>query len=113
MIPDFDIRGTIMAVTRQDPVKVAPHIYRVLFENDRVRVLDVRMQPGAKSPMHSHPAVVAYLLAGGKLRVTTYPDGKTTVLESKAGSVLWLEPQTHSVENIGSTETKDVVIELK
>ncbi len=102
-----------MAATKQDPVKVAPHIYKVLLENDSVRVLHVRMQPGAKSPTHSHPAVVVYSLTGGKLRVATYPDGKTTVIDSKTGSVLWLEPQTHSVENIGSTETQDVVIELK
>jgi hypothetical protein len=33
-----------------DPVQVAPHVYSVLFENDRVRVLDVRMAPGGGRP---------------------------------------------------------------
>ena len=29
-----------------DAVSVAPHVYKVLLENDRVRVLDSRMKPG-------------------------------------------------------------------
>ena len=43
----------------EDAVKVAPHVYKVALENDRVRVLETRMKPGDKTSMHSHPAVVA------------------------------------------------------
>jgi len=98
--------------TRRDPVEVAPHIYKVLMENERVRVMDVRMKPGAMSPLHSHPAVVGITLAGGKLKVM-YADREPMVVDSQPGSVLWLDPQTHSVENVGATETHDVVVELK
>ena len=98
--------------TRQDPVAIAPHIYKVLMENERVRVLEVRMKAGAISPPHSHPAVVAYTLAGGRLKVTC-AGREPLVVDSQPGSVLWLDPQTHSVENVGATETHDVVIELK
>ena len=46
---------------KQDPVEVAPNIYKVPLENDRVRVLDIHMQPGDKSPQHSPPAHVLYI----------------------------------------------------
>ena len=42
-----------------DAMSVAPDHYKVLEENDRVRVLEYRGGPGAKTAMHSHPAVVA------------------------------------------------------
>jgi hypothetical protein len=29
-----------------DAAQVAPHVYQVLFENERARVLEVTMQPG-------------------------------------------------------------------
>lgn len=87
-------------------------MYRTLFENDRVRVLDVRMEPGDKSPMHSHPALVSYSLTGGKLRIRL-PDGKVNVVNNKRGNVLWLDGQTHSVENLGVKEVHDLTIELK
>jgi quercetin dioxygenase-like cupin family protein len=95
-----------------DAVTAAPDTYRVLLENDRVRVLDVRMKPGAKSPMHSHPDLVSYSLNPGKLRFTL-PSGEIMDVELRPGEALWLEAPTHSAENIGPTETHDLTIELK
>jgi len=37
-----------------DAVAVAPDHYRVLLENERVRVLEFRVEPGAKTQMHRH-----------------------------------------------------------
>jgi beta-alanine degradation protein BauB len=85
---------------------------KVLFENDRVRVLDVQHQPGGKEPMHSHPAYVAYSLSATTVK-TTFPDGKTVVKDRKAGDVVWGEPVTHSVENVGTGEFHMLLIELK
>ena len=51
-----------------DAVKIAPNAYKVVFENDRVRVLESRMSPGSKSEMHSHPAVVGIGVIAGKYR---------------------------------------------
>lgn len=103
----FNVR-TAMA---QDLVKVSSDA-KVLFENDRVRVLDVLHQPGGKEPMHSHPAYVAYSLTNSTAK-TTYPDGKTVIKDRKAGSATWGEPVTHSVENVGTTEFHMLLIELK
>ncbi len=103
------MRGTAKP---QDPVKISPKLYTVLLENDQVRVLDYRDKTGEKEPMHSHPAMVVYVLAGTKLRFTT-PDGKSEERESKAGTAIWSEPVTHSTENVGASEGHVLLIELK
>jgi hypothetical protein len=103
--------GTNM-VMAQDLVKLAPDDAKVIVDNDRVRVLDVLLIPGAKEPMHSQPAHVAVYLSSTRVKVTT-PDGKTVEREHKAGEVSWSEAVTHTVENVGSTDQHVIVIELK
>src|ERR1035438_10428973 len=62
----------------QDVMIVAggPETHKVVLDNDQVRVLDVRIQPGQKVAMHSHPANVDYYVSDAKVKVTS-PDGKT------------------------------------
>ncbi|PYK11179.1 MAG: hypothetical protein DME61_01340 [Verrucomicrobia bacterium] len=60
----------------QDPVKTSPQFYKVLLENEKVRVLEFRPEPGDKEPQHSHPAGVVYVLNGATLKFS-YPDGRT------------------------------------
>lgn len=100
------------AARAQDPVRVAPGVYKVVLENDRVRVLEVTLKPGEKVPMHSHPANVIYPLNAAKARFTL-PDGKSIEVALEPGAVAWHEPETHSSENIGKTEARVLVIELK
>lgn len=96
----------------QDPAKVEPNKYKVLLENERVRVLEYRDKPGDKTAMHVHPDYVVYVFAPFKRKFTS-GDGKTEVAEGKAGQVLWRPAETHSGENIGTTETHVLMIELK
>ena len=96
----------------QDPIKVSPQYYKVLLENAQVRVLAVKIKPGEKVPMHSHPASVSYVLSDGKLHITL-ADGKTVDKEPKAGSATWSDAVTHAVENVGTSEFSQVQIELK
>ena len=79
---------------KQDPVEVAPNIYKVPLENDRVRVLDIHMQLGDKSPQHSHLARVLYMVTGGKVKYN-YPDGEFEELELEAGQEMWSDEVTH------------------
>ena len=96
----------------QDVIQVGGDSHKVLLENAQVRVLAVKIKPGEKVPMHSHPASVSYVLSDGKLRITT-PDGKTADREPKAGAATWSDAVTHAVENIGSGDFTQVQIELK
>src|SRR6202011_572111 len=84
----------------QDPVKTSPQYYKVLLENDQVRVLEYRLKAGEKEPMHSHLAGVVYVLSGAKLKFS-YPDGRTEVKAAAAGETIWRDPITHAVENVG------------
>ena len=95
-----------------DPLVVGPDVYKFVFENERVRVLMVDFAPGAKIAMHSHPDHLVYILSGGKL-VLSYPDGTTKDMEGKAGDALWIPAESHAAENVGGTEVKGLVIELK
>jgi quercetin dioxygenase-like cupin family protein/ketosteroid isomerase-like protein len=96
----------------QDPVTTSPKYYKVLLENDQVRVLEYRLKPGEREPMHSHPAGVVYLLSGARVKFT-YPDGKTEEKPAASGETIWREPTTHAVENVGAIETHAIAIDLK
>lgn len=94
-----------------DPLEAAPEIYKKLFENDQVRVLELTALPGDKIPEHSHPDHFVYAMSDGTLEITK--DGVPQVVEAKKGQVLWLDAETHSTVNTGSTEFHGLVVELK
>jgi hypothetical protein len=97
----------------QDSVVVAPQLHKVLIDNDKVRVLEVTLKPGDKIPMHSHPGgYVSMALTGAKARFVN-ADGKTADREMKANEPTWSDAVTHTAENIGTNETKVIVVELK
>ncbi len=95
-----------------DAVKVAPDSYKVLLENDTVRVLEVRIKQGAKSEMHSHPKSVAICLNDQRLKFT-FPNGKSDNADLKSGQSVWLDGISHAVENAGTEDVRSVVVELK
>jgi beta-alanine degradation protein BauB len=97
----------------QDPVKVAPKNFKVLLENDHVRVLDFHSKSGEKIPMHSHPGYVAYSITGSGKTTFSFPDGKTTVVPAGAGQTTWRDAETHATEYTGRGETHVVLVELK
>ena len=103
------LAATAMA---QDPVPTYPDNYKVLAENDRVRVLDFKLRKGAKENFHSHPAAVTYVLAPFKIRFT-FPDGTTRIREAKAGDVFFREALVHASENIGDTDAHGILVEMK
>ncbi len=96
----------------QDPVKVAPNNFKVLLDNNRVRVLEFHSKAGEKIAMHSHPDYFVYSFSTGKTRFTS-PDGKVTERESKAGDVSWREAETHASEFVGPGEVRVLIVELK
>ena len=98
--------------TAQDPVRQSPQYYKVLLENDQVRVLEYRLKPGQKEPMHTHTPGVLYIFGDAKMR-TTYPDGRTEETAGGAGEAHWRNPVTHALENIGDSEAHALAIDVK
>jgi len=100
------------AARAQDPVALYPENYRVLLENERVRVIDFQLKRGAKEKAHHHRQHVVYVLEGFRIRFT-FPDGTTGIRETKTGDVLFSEEVTHASENIGATDAHGILVELK
>lgn len=95
-----------------DPTKTDPDRYRVVFENDRVRVLEYRDEPGQRTRPHEHPDSVMYTLSSCRRRLIA-AGGESRDVTLAQGDVRWLDAQTHSGENIGATPTHVLFVELK
>jgi beta-alanine degradation protein BauB len=107
--------GVTPAALAQDAPTVAPRSFRVVLENDRVRVLEYKSRPGfgvCGEGMHSHPDHVTVSLTGAKLKVAT-PGGKPTFEDVPAGAVFFAPAEIHSAEVIGGFGTRSYIIELK
>jgi hypothetical protein len=85
---------------------------KVLIDNERVKIIEIRVPPGDKVPMHTHSAYVSYVMNTTKVRLTL-PDGSTRVAEMVKGQANYSEGVTHEIENIGSVELLNLDIELK
>jgi quercetin dioxygenase-like cupin family protein len=103
-----------------DALEAAPQHHTLLYENDRVRVLETRIAPGDKVPLHTHrwPSTL-YVTAWadcvrrdgeGQVLVDTRTTGGPTTLPA----VLWSDPlPPHSLENVGPGEICIVSVEVK
>lgn len=94
-----------------DPVETNPEHYSVLFENDRVRVLEYHDVPGERTTPHAHPDSVMYTLTAFRRRLHSGEMHRD--VEMAVGTAGWLPAQEHSGENIGETPTHVLFVELK
>jgi len=95
-----------------DALHAASNVSKLIMENDRVRVLDVRFKPGEKAAMHMHPDHMMYIFNDGKFKLTS-SQGETQELDLKAGQAIWMDAVSHTAENIGKTNVHLLVVELK
>ncbi len=99
--------------TAQDVVKVAPNHYKVLVDNEYVRVVQNTLAPGEKDPIHIHPAGWYYVTSPGSMKVTS-AEGKVTMWEPKLGEQGWLNAEApHTSENVGKNTLVWVLVEVK
>jgi quercetin dioxygenase-like cupin family protein len=96
----------------RDPVITDSDKYKVILENDRVRVLEYRDSPGQRTSPHHHADFVLCALTAFK-RKFVLSDGREAVREVRPGEVAWSKAQSHIGENVGSTDTHVLIIELK
>jgi quercetin dioxygenase-like cupin family protein len=94
-----------------DPTETNPDLYKVVFENERVRVLEYRDIPGDRTTPHSHPDSVMVTLADFDRKLMMGDQEREVSLTS--GQAVWLPAQTHAGENVGSTPTHSIFVELK
>lgn len=94
----------------QDAMQYGVRHLKVLAEDDRVRVLEYSPKKGDRTPMHSHPSSVVFVVKGGRVKYTL-PDGSTKISELKTGEALLRPPVTHSDEALDDVDS--ILIELK
>ena len=95
-----------------DPVVVSPEYYRVLLDNEHVRVLAMQLPPGASDREHAHPAQTVYFVQGGRVRIYV-PGGEPSDNAFPDGHVFYHGPWTHRLENVGDDVVRAVIVELK
>jgi hypothetical protein len=98
-------------MSSQDPAVTDADLYTVVFENERVRVLEYRDRPGDTTHPHRHPDSVMYTLSAFRRRVSS--GGRQADVDLPAGQVRWVGEQEHMGENTGSSDTHVLFIELK
>ena len=76
----------------EDAATVAPHAYKVLFENEQVRLLEVSMEPGSRTEMHSHPDNLVYILSDGSTRLLTHRARRPSSTYPPARFSGWKQP---------------------
>jgi beta-alanine degradation protein BauB len=95
-----------------DPTVTDPDKYKVVFENERVRVLEYRDEPGESTSPHEHPDSIMYTLSSFERRLIG-AGGESRNVTLGSGEVRWLDAQTHSGHNTGDTPTHVLFVEFK
>jgi hypothetical protein len=102
------------ALAAPDAVTADPRSFRVVVDNESVRVLEYKSRPGlgvCGQGMHYHPAHVTVSLTGAKLKKTS--NGQVSFADIPPGHVFFAEAETHAAEIIGGSGTRTYIIELK
>lgn len=98
---------------KDDAVNIAPDLHTVIYEDDKMRILKVSVQQGAKAEMHWHPHNINYILSGGTLQFKK-PDGTVVNVELQEGQITSATTESsHAVENTGNSTVETIQVELK
>ena len=100
------------ATFAQDPTEVDPDHYKVVFENDQVRVLRIHYEPGDKSVIHEHAAGVVIPLTTQTWLMHS-PDGTSADAPTEANVPFWADAVVHLPENPSDAAGEVILVELK
>jgi hypothetical protein len=105
--------GVIATPSALDPVRVAPHIYELAFENERVRVLKKTIRNGETPPLHTHPdRVVIYLNPCAWMESDS--EGGERMQSFRFGEPTWAPAESHGGDTSDVVqECHVVIVELK
>jgi beta-alanine degradation protein BauB len=90
---------------------------RLRFENDRVRVWEIRLAPGERGPFHAHTRRYFWTVVEAGTGRQRLPDGTFTVRRYEVGDTQYLDlspadPMIHDLENVGDTTLQFITVEL-
>lgn len=107
------VAGMAATPAALDPVRVAPHIYELVFENEKVRVLKKTIRSGETPPLHAHPdRVIVYLNPCAWMQQDA--DGSKHMESFKFGTPVWAPAESHGGTTANVVQQCSIVeIELK
>ena len=91
-----------------DPVVSNPDHYALLWENERVRVLEYRDAPGDETTPHRHPDSVMVTLTSFSRRLASGDRSRDVRLAAE--QAVWIPAQSHTGRNTGDTPTHTEVL---
>ena len=91
---------------------------KLLYENDRVRVWDLRLAPGESTGKHRHENDYLYVVIGdGELQAVDADGTKGDPRPMKDGDVRWRDlggqDDVHEAINTGPSPWRNIIVELK
>lgn len=96
-----------------DAVKVSPDKFKILLENEKVRVVEYTLKPGEKDNWHTHPPKTSYVVSGGKLKIVL-ENGESLIVDEETGTASWKDYLgKHYAENIGDSKVTILLTEIK
>ena len=96
----------------QDPTDIDSKHYKIVLENDDVRVLHITYGAGETSVMHEHPDAVFVSTTSNSMRMHL-PDGSSMDIEITANEPMWTPAGAHRPENLSGGDISGYLIELK
>lgn len=96
-----------------DVLKVIPQNYKLVLENEHVRVIEARIPPGTVEPPHRHLSGISIAMADYDIE-HLQPNGEWTAsMKRTPGVAYWSDGSVHQVRNVGTTTSHTIRIELK
>jgi len=119
--PEFAEEGTFDPAEFVDELRAAPSNHRlgtsVWFENDRIRVWEVLLEPGQRGEFHAHTTNYFWTVVEGSRGLQRFSDGRFVVRDYVVGETKFLEHSEtdvliHDLENVGTSRLRFVTVEL-
>jgi oxalate decarboxylase/phosphoglucose isomerase-like protein (cupin superfamily) len=90
---------------------------RLWFQNERVKVWEIRLAPGERGPFHAHTRRYLWTVVEAGIGRQRSPDGTFKVQRYDVGDTQYLEhsaadPLIHDLENVGDSTLRFVTVEL-
>lgn len=114
--PTFDVEAFADELAgAQDREDVGTALW---FENDRVQVWDLALQPGERAGFHAHTRDYFWTITDASRLLQRFDDGTSRVADTTVGQTNFLEyaageRTVHDLENVGDAFFRCVTVVLK
>lgn len=104
------LQASAQATQQAPAAPPLPAGWKVILNNDHVRVFENTFTPGVVYPMTNYPKRTVYFVKGSAPMSYTYADGKTESITQQPGVASSRERERMSVTNTGTTDVVLLVV---